>query len=199
GVDLADILADGNDAFSPTYELELGFRQPTSAAFVNEALVKAEALTLRQGERRVALMERKNLSVWARNAEGKRVLADDRILSSETALSTLGGVSSVEAVRQALANWRFYHSFRTDPDSPLRRPALAVTAPLLAADGSNLAAVFATLRFIREDSTDLDEAIDEAFPGARLVVPEPEDFASFSMLFPDLPKRPFGAHELSDG
>jgi predicted ATPase len=74
-----------------------------------------------------------------------------------------------------------------------------VAAPLLAADGGNLAAVFATLRHIREDSTELDAAIEAAFPGARLDVPIPEQHASFTLTFPDLPRRGFAAHELSDG
>jgi predicted ATPase len=59
--------------------------------------------------------------------------------------------------------------------------------------------VFATLRHIKQDSADLDQAIEDAFPGARLDVPMPERFASFTLTFPDMPKRAFGAAELSDG
>ena len=88
---------------------------------------------------------------------------------------------------------------RTDAGSALRRPCLAVTSPSLASDGSNLAAVFATLVHIREDTADLDRAIEEAFPGARLVVPAPGRDAGFGMIFPDYPKRVFEAAELSDG
>src|SRR5690606_24290610 len=103
------------------------------------------------------------------------------------------------AIRHALTNWRFYHAFRTDADSPLRRPSRAITSPLLHADGSNLAAVFATLRHVRGESVDLDAAVEQAFPGASLIVPAPEDTAAFAMRFPDLHKRQFAAHELSDG
>jgi predicted ATPase len=39
----------------------------------------------------------------------------------------------------------------------------------------------------------------DAFPGARLVVPEPERTASFGLVLPDYPKRVFEAGELSDG
>src|SRR5690606_37568183 len=133
------------------------------------------------------------------DAAGKRVVVDDLMLASETMLATAGMVPEVDAVRLALASWRFYHSFRTDPASPLRQPSLPVTSPMLASDGSNLAAVFATLRHIRGDTTDLDAAIAGAFPGARLEVPMPGESATFSMTFPDLPQRAFGAHELSDG
>lgn len=190
---------NGGDPVS--YAIELGFPDKIgSAAFHGEAQVKSETLSLRRGGRKVELMERRGPSAWARDAEGGRVLADDELLASETALSGLrGGFPEIDAVRHAIANWRFYHSFRTDPESPLRRPSPAVTSPLLASDGSNLASVFATLRHIRGESVDLDEAIEAAFPGARLHVPHPVENATFSMTFPDLPKRSFGAHELSDG
>jgi predicted ATPase len=38
-----------------------------------------------------------------------------------------------------------------------------------------------------------------AFPGARLVVPEPERTASFGMIYEEFPRRVFDAAELSDG
>ena len=74
-----------------------------------------------------------------------------------------------------------------------------MATPTLASDGSDLAAVFATLVHIRQDAVDLDAAIEAAFPGARLVVPDPGRMASFGMSFPEFPKRVFEAPELSDG
>jgi predicted ATPase len=189
-----------NDDLAMTYHLELGFPiKGAAAAFDLEAHVKAEELTLRSGQRNVSIMERKGPAVFARDGSGKRSERPNALLPSETALAYLGGVPALDAARTALGNWRFYHSFRTDPESALRRPAPAVTAPMLSSDGRNLAAVFATLRFIREETIDLDAAIDEAFPGARLEVPRPTEFATFTVTFPETPKRPFGAHELSDG
>ena len=105
----------------------------------------------------------------------------------------------MDAVRRTLLQWRFYHSLRTDPASPLRQPCAAVATPTLASDGSDLAAVFATLVHIRQDAADLHEAIDQAFPGARLVVPAPDRWARFGMTFPEFPQRVFEAEELSDG
>jgi predicted ATPase len=194
---LEDIL-ESADALR--YRIELGFRTPVDAAFELEAQVKSEDLELVQPKRTTALMERKGPTTWARNDDGQRIVADDEMLASETALSNLrGSYREIDAVRHAITSWRFYHAFRTDADSPLRRPARAITSPMLSADGSNLAAVFATLRHVRGESVDLDEAIDAAFPGAHLIVPSPEDTASFAMRFPELPKRRFAAHELSDG
>lgn len=185
--------------FAPSYEIEIGFRTPNSAAFPPEAQIKREVLTIRMGKREVTVLERKGGVAWIRDAEGRRVELPGPLLASETALANVRGFAEIDAVRQTLAAWRFYHGFRTDIESPLRRPALAVTAPLLNADGSNLAAVFATLRHIRGDTVDLDRAIDDAFPSASLNVPVPEGEATFSMTFPDLPRRPFAARELSDG
>lgn len=182
------------------YRCTLGFPMPTAASFPTEAQVKTESLTARIGRKPTVLMERNGPAVWARDGEGKRAQAEAELLASETALSSLrGGYRAIDAVRHVIASWRFYHGFRTDPDSPLRKTAPAITSPMLSADGSNLAAVFATIRHIRADTVDLDEAVEHAFPGARLWVPTPENKATFGMSFPDLPKRQFGAHELSDG
>ena len=191
---------DVNLGFPMQYRNESGFPTVVSAAFQTEAQIKEESLSLLQRGKRVALMERKGAGAWARDGEGKRQSIADPLLATETMLSSLrGGYPEIDAVRTVMANWRFFHSFRTDAGSPLRQPSLAVTSPILSSDGANLAAVFATLRHIRQESVDLDEAIEAAFPGARLHVPQPEQQASFAMSFPDMPKRQFGAHELSDG
>lgn len=186
--------------FLPTYRIELGFPAPDSAAFPTEAQIKAETIELRQGKRPVALLDRKNNAVFARAPGGQRELVDERALASETALSTLrGGYPEIAVVRQELSNWRFFHGFRTDPDSALRRPSRAITSPMLGSSGSNLASVLATLRHVRGETVDLDATIGAAFPGAELVVPPPDEFARFGMIFPETPKRTFWAHELSDG
>ena len=195
GLDSIDPDGDGPAC---SYEIEPGFPTRVDAAFSLEAMVKRETLTL-LGRRAVPLMERKGPAIWVRDPAGARIQADNVLLSSETALAELRGYPEIDRVREVIAAWRFYHGFRTDAGSPLRQPARAVTAPMLDANGANLAAVFATLRHIRQDSVDLDEAIDHAFPGATLEVPMPERFASFAMRFADMPKRAFAANELSDG
>ena len=199
---LDDILEDGEPL---NYSIEIGFPiqvdgAVNSAAFLTEAQLKDESITLRKRGRDIALMERRGPATWVRDAEGRRVAADTELLASETALSNLrGGYPEVDAVRHAIASWRFYHGFRTDTESPLRRPSLAITSPTLNSDGTNLAAVFATLRHVRQETVDLDAAIQLAFPDAELVVPHPGEHASFGMIFPETPKRTFWAHELSDG
>jgi predicted ATPase len=181
------------------YAVELGFPSPYDAAFSGESQVKHEHLDLVVDRRTSRALEREGGAAWIRGEGGERQEVDERLMASETGLSLLRASPEISAVRETLANWRFFHGFRTDRDSPLRRPAQALTSPLLASDGANLAAVFATLRHIRHESRDLDEIIELAFPGSELVVPTPGDYASFGMIFPETPKRTFWAHELSDG
>jgi predicted ATPase len=191
---------DEDAAYQPRYAVEIGFGDSRyEAVFAEEPQVKAESLTL-PGRRTVTLMERKGPAAWYRGDDGRMRQLAQAMLPSETALSALRGtLPELDAVRHLLASWRFYHGFRTDRESPLRRPALAVTSPMLDADGANLGAVLATLKHIRGDTVDLDAAVDQAFPGARLDIPPPGRDASFALVFPEVPHRPFGQAELSDG
>jgi predicted ATPase len=148
------------------------------------------------------LLERNGPSAFVRDENGKRQPLGMELLATETALGVFqdpGRCPAAHTLRRVMLDWRFYHDMRSDRDSPLRQPCLAVTTPTLASDGSDLAAVFATLVHIREDKADLDRAIDDAFPGARLVVPHVGRAATFGLMMPDYPKRVFEAGELSDG
>lgn len=185
-----------------TYEIEIGLPAPAQAALDLEPLVKEEKLVVRHARRDVVMMERKNSAVMLRNAEGARETHPVAMLPSETVLESLRDAArypELEVVRRELADWRLYHDFRTDAGSPIRQPSLRVTTPTLAADGHNLAAVFATLFSIRRDVTDLSRAIDDAFPGARLTVLDEGNRTLFGLLFPEMPQRLFRASELSDG
>ncbi len=184
------------------YEVEIGFPQPTAAAFEAEPQIKEESLAWLGGARRVRLLERSGRSVMVRGEDGRPTEIDLDLLDSETLLGRLEDPArypEMDAVRRTLIQWRFYHGFRTDAGSPLRRPCPAAATPSLASDGADLAAVFATLAHIRQDTTDLDAAVERAFPGARLIIPKPDRTASFGVCFPEFPKRIFEAAELSDG
>jgi predicted ATPase len=184
-----------------SYEVELGLRQVTEAAFTLEPLIKEERLTIRQARRDVVMMERKGPLVMLRNDSGTRETHRNAVLASETALAAFrdgARYPELEVVRRELLDWRLYHDFRTDAGSPVRQPCAAITTPTLSADGRDLAAVLATLFVIREDTEDLATAVDDAFPGAALFAGDEGSVCRFRLKFPDMP-RPFGAHELSDG
>jgi predicted ATPase len=185
-----------------SYEIEVGLPTPTAAALAGEPQVKEERLLDRHTRRVAVLLERRGPHATAQDDDEHRHEFGNDLLASEPALASLqdsGRFSGIDAVRRTLLAWRFYHDFRSDRSSPLRQSCLAVATPTLASDGSDLAAVFATLAYIRQDTHDLDRAIDDAFPGARLVVPSPERTASFGLVQPEYPKRVFDAGELSDG
>lgn len=201
-------LSDDETGQAYRYEIEVGqvgadgTGRPRGAAFPLEPQIKTERLSLTSGRRPVTMVDRDGATGFVRDENGRKRDLGISLLPSETALSALQDAvrfPEIEIVRQAMAAWRFHHDFRTDQASPLRRPCLAVTTPTLASDGTDLAAVFATLKHIREDTIDLDRAIDAAFPGASLVIPMPAREASFGVIFPDYPKRVFEASELSDG
>lgn len=183
------------------YSIELGFPGPVEAAFSGEPMIKAESIEMTQGKRAVQLMERKNSLVSVRGESGAWSSHKDAVLPSETALAGFSDgkqCPEIDLIRNAMLGWRFYHDFRTDPASPIRKPCLAITTPSLSADGSDLAAALATLYTIREDVTDIQEAIQDAFPGAELRAWEDSGLCEFDLQLADMP-RPFRAHELSDG
>ncbi|MDQ8730718.1 AAA family ATPase [Bradyrhizobium sp. LHD-71] len=185
-----------------SYEIDIGLRTPTAAAFALEPQVKEEMLVFRGAKRPLTVLERKGTRATAIDNDGRKHTLSTGLLASETALGGLrdpGRFGDIEFVRQTMLDWRFYHDFRSDRDAPLRRPCLAVTTPTLASDGGDLAAVFATLVHIREDAHELHQVIDDAFPGARLVVPSPDRTASFGLIQAEYPQRVFEANELSDG
>ncbi|WP_374570896.1 AAA family ATPase [Phenylobacterium sp.] len=201
GLELSIDLAAPGKAGVFRYEARVGYPPPTAGAFPEEPQVKGETLSYVTGTRAHRLVDRKGASVMVRHSSGRPVDLDIDVLPSETILGRLEDPAShpeLDLVRRTLLEWRFYHDLRTDPASPLRRPCVAVASPTLAADGSNLAAVFATLAEIRQDTAALDQAVERAFPGSRLVC-EAGAEARFALASPDFPHRPFDASELSDG
>jgi predicted ATPase len=194
-------LLDEDRAITFRYRIEAGLRPPAAAGFAFEPQVKVEELSIETGRRPVTMMKRAGPGVMVRNEAGRMVEHPEQALTSETAvlLGDAGHYPEVGTFRRAVSQWRFFHGFRSDRDSALRQPCLAVTAPLLDEDGANMAAVFATLKWTRGDTVDLDRAVADAFDGARLSVPEPEEFASYGLIFPQFPQRVFQPRELSDG
>lgn len=197
----AEVL-DEDRAITFRYRIEAGLRPPAASGFAFEPQVKTEELSIETGRRPVTMMKRAGPGIMVRNEAGRMVEHPEQALTSETAIALLGDAGhypEIGTFRRAVSQWRFFHGFRSDRDSALRQPCLAVTAPLLDEDGANMAAVFATLACTRQDTADLDHAVADAFGGARLTIPEPEEFASYGLTFPQFPQRVFQPRELSDG
>jgi predicted ATPase len=195
-----DYDGEGNVAYS--YAIEVGLPTPDAAALGLEPQVKEETLIYHGGARPLTVLERNNRRATAIDDKGHKHAFGTDLLATETALSALrdpGRFGDIDLVRRTLMDWRFYHDFRSDKDSPLRQPCLAVTTPSLASDGSDLAAVFATLIYVREDASELYQTINDAFPSARLHSMVGR-MASFGLTQAEFhPNRVFEANELSDG
>ncbi len=185
-----------------SYAIEVGLPAPGTAALGLEPQIKEETLIYHGGSRPLTVLDRKGPHATAADEQGRKHTLGASLLATETALGALrdpARFADMDVVRRTLLDWRFYHDFRSDRDSPLRQPCLAVTVPTLASDGSDLAAVFATLHRVRQDATELNEAIDDAFPGARLRSMVSR-MASFGLTQAEFhPERVFEANELSDG
>ena len=182
------------------YEIRLGLPAPAEAALALDPMVREERVTLADGARKVALVERKGPSVWVRNADGRRVAYEYELLASETALAGIRdpvGFPELAVLQQELGAWRFYQHFRTDPQSPLRQPQVGICTPVLSSDGHDLAATLATAAQIG-DSHAIDAAIADAFPGARLALVEERGRFTLGLQMPGF-HRAFEAPELSDG
>lgn len=184
------------------YRVEAGVKPPLQAGFAFEPQIKEEVFSVDTGRGPVVMMKRQGPGITLRSERGRMVPMDETALPSETAISMLAHEAAAPEIAtfcRFAEQWRFFHGFRTDAESPLRRPCLAVTAPLLDEDGSNLAAVFATISVNRGEMPEIDDIVADALSGAQLVIPEPEQEASIGLSLPDFPQRVFSAREFSDG
>jgi predicted ATPase len=105
--------------------------------------------------------------------------------------------SEAPAMRERLAAFRFYHQFRTDPESPLRHPRVGVRTPVLASDGSDLAAALLTILEIGDEEAVRDAVRNGLDAELRLV---DNGGCHFEILL-EVPGmlRPLTTKEFSDG
>ncbi len=166
--------------------------------FKTDPDIKSESLHYTAKSRLMA--ERKGPSISLRNAEGKMERSPLPVHAPESMLSEVRDSiqhPALAAARETFLSWRFYHQFRTDADSPMRRPQVGFWSPVLAHDGRNLAA---TLQSIRESgkADRLDGIVETAFPGLSWSAVDGRGTFQLRMEKPHL-KRSFEAAELSDG
>lgn len=182
------------------YSLEIGLPPPVPPTpFSLDPEVKREIVTVRSEAGTVPVMERK-ATAWARDAEGVRVSFPFPLWSSESALVQIREQHRfplLSVTTAELLAWRFYHTFRTDPQAPARWPRPGVRTPVLAHDGADLAAALCTIEEIG-DGEGLHRAVAEAFPGARLKITQEATRFGLELTTPGL-ARPLTGAELSDG
>ena len=196
-------LGFAGDAFS--YAIDLGLPQPndspTPTAFSMDPVIKAEYVWAGPVARPAAmLVERKGMLVRTRGDDGKWQNESEHIASFDSMLSQMADprrTPELLTLREQIRSWRFYDHFRTDSAAPARLPQIGTHTPVLGHDGTDLAAALQTIREIGDPQA-LDDAVHDAFPGARLEIDSHNGRFETTMYQHGL-LRPLRAVELSDG
>ncbi len=161
---------------------------------------KEEKVVRRMRGRNISFLERKGSHLVLREESGKMMSYPGDIHHNEAALAEIRDphlFPELYQLRESLLNWRFYHRFNTDEASPIRQQRVACQTPVLTHDGSDLAAALVTAHQLGRTDL-LEEAVDEAFPGAKLEILGDASRLTIGLRMPGL-LRPLSAKELSDG
>ncbi|MDQ0475363.1 AAA family ATPase [Labrys wisconsinensis] len=182
------------------YAIDLGLPVPSHSAFGRDPEIKAESLWLggRAGRTNV-LAVRNGPSVRLRADTGEWRQAFQHLAPFDSMMTHCSDPREgldLLVLREEMRNWRFYDHLRTDREAPARYPQVGTRAPVLAADGADVAAAVQTIHEI--GGGELDEAVADAFPGAALSVADRDGTFALEMHQPGL-LRPLRAAELSDG
>ncbi len=184
------------------YEIAIGLPIPSPSRFSLDPEIKSECVW--SGPPRRASntwLEREGMHVSVRESDGKRTRLEFSPSPTRSVMAELGEPErfpELFALRERIRRWRFYDGFRTDAESPLRLPRVAVRTEVLAHDGRDLAAALQTILEIG-DTGGLQTAITSAFPGSELEILG-EDATRLQVgLRIDGLLRPLAAAELSDG
>ena len=183
------------------YAIDLGLPIPDSSLFSTDPVIKAESLwTGERLGRSNAFALRNGPGVRIRDDKGEWQQAYTHLApfdSMMTHCSDPREAIELLVLRERMRNWRFYDHMRTDSEAPARKPQVGTYTPVLAADGSDLAAAIQTIREIGARK-EMADAIDDAFPGGSVAVTGAGAYLQVEMRQHGL-LRPLLASELSDG
>lgn len=185
------------------YELACGLPTPRKTLFNRDPEVKTEQAWFGSTPRPSMLfLERDHGSASLRTASGERQEFPGNMESSETAVAQIHDprrFPDVESLREHFRRWRFYHHFRSDPESALRQLRPSTYCASLASDGADLAAALETIREVG-DASALRAAVDRMQQGAELEIVDLEGNGWLDLrLHARGLLRPLAARELSDG
>jgi predicted ATPase len=184
------------------YGIDLGLPLPdVTSRFSSDPQIKAESLwTGERLGRANAFALRNGPSVRIRDGNGEWRQAHQQLApfdSMMTHCSDPREAIELLVLRDRMRDWRFYDHMRTDPEAPARKPQVGTYTPVLASDGSDLAAAVQTIVEIG-DGRQMNDAIADAFPGGRVAVTTTGAYFEIEMRQHGL-LRALKASELSDG
>lgn len=183
------------------YAIDLGLPQAGRTLFNRDPEIKTETVWAGDMIRRSNILAARNGPLVTITGHGG---ARDVVVpnlppfdSMMTHASDPRNAPELLTLRERMRGWRFYDHFRTDHEAPARRAQVGTRTPVLSSDGSDVAAALQTIREIG-DTQALDDAIEDAFPGASIDVVENNGLFEIAMMQHGL-LRPLRAGELSDG
>ncbi len=183
------------------YAIDLGLPIPSSSAFMRDPVIKAEALW--HGNlltNSTVAAERTAGLVKVRSENGRMTEVMRQLQPSDSMMTHCADPKAgfdLLALRERMRGWRFYDHFRTDRESPARKPQVGTFTAALAEDGADLPAAIQTIREIG-DGAALSDSISDAFPGSSLSVNNNDGNFELEMHQHGM-LRPLKAAELSDG
>ncbi len=191
-------LGFSGDEFS--YAIVLGLPVPSNTAFGLDPEIKRESIWAGRAYRPSSLLvDRDRALIKVRAHKGWDVVSQ-HTPSFESLFSQIADPArtpEVVTLREQIRSWRFYDHFRTDADAPARLPQLGTRTLVLHHDGRDLAAALQTIIEIGDPNA-LDDAISDAFPGARLQIAI-QDGRFTVQLYQHGLLRPLSGAEFSDG
>lgn len=183
------------------YAIDLGLPQPSGSMFGRDPEIKTEAIwTGNTLGRSNIFAERRGPMMRLRDAAGVWRQIDADISAWDSMMTHCADPTAAPELlelRERMRAWRFYDQLRTDRDAAPRRPQIGTYTPVLANDGSDLAAAVETILEVG-DAEGFAEAIADAFAGARIDIVANEGFFELQMHQHGL-LRPLKTAELSDG
>ncbi|MDQ8021533.1 MAG: AAA family ATPase [Moraxellaceae bacterium] len=183
------------------YSVELGLPVPVpGSVFGGDPEIKRECVWAGAVMRPAAvLVDRRGPLVLVREGRGDWRNLQPAVASFDSMMTQCASAETPELLnlRETIRGWRFYDHFRTDVAAPARLPQIGTRTTVLGHDGADLAAALQTIREIG-DEAGLDEAVEDAFPGARVEIKVEAGRFEVAMYQHGL-LRPLSAAELSDG
>ncbi len=186
------------DEFDYDLELHPNTERLNWSPFAMDPRVRKETIRMRTNGRSKIVLSRTLGTCTALNEHGESVVFRLQFDPNESVLSQLAEPRTfpiIDDFRRKLLNWRFYHTFRTDAESPLRMPQPARRSWTLDSDGSNVAAVLTTINWHSGHGKTVSDAIAAAFRGATLAI---DESSAFDLGILESGRRT-SAQELSDG
>jgi predicted ATPase len=183
------------------YAIDLGLPTPSDSAFSLDPEIKREVIWNGPFLRPAAmLVDRRAEVVRTKREDGDWTILSYQLPSFDSMMTRFAdprNAPEMMTLKEQIRSWRFYDHFRTDADAPARLPQIGTHTPILSNDGADLAAAIQTIREIGNPE-DLDNAVNDAFPGSSVSVTSYDGRFEIAMSQHGL-LRPLKASELSDG